>query len=44
MILLTQIWMLGMMERESFTLISPVGDHIEETILPIIERHVTVGS
>lgn len=44
MILLTQIRMLGMMERKSITLISQVGEHMGETLLPIIERHVIVGS
>ena len=43
-ILYFQIWIFGLVERESNTLLLyPVSDRSEETLLPIIERHVEKG-
>nr|XP_011443777.2 uncharacterized protein LOC105339761 [Crassostrea gigas] len=40
-----KIWIFGMVEHDSNTLIIyPVCDRTEETLLPIIERHVEKGS
>ncbi|XP_061187524.1 uncharacterized protein LOC133195646 [Saccostrea echinata] len=40
-----KIWIFGMVERDSNTLVMyPVSDRTEDTLLPIIERHVEKGS
>ena len=44
-ILYFQIWIFGLVERESNTLLLyPVSDRSEETLLPTIERHVEKGA
>ena len=40
-----KVWIFGMAERETNTLlIYPVPDRSEDTLLPIIQRHVEPGS
>ena len=40
-----KVWIFGMVERETNTLlIYPVSDRSEDTLLPIIQRHVEPGS